>query len=264
MTIESSPHVNGARQNPAQPESYQAICDIFEAAVANELTELSPPDGCIAALSAAAASRHWDRLADLAEAALSQNLDAEAVLEVGLQTTIYTGVAAFPKTLEAIEKGLGGAGAAAVFSGNPIADLEKTALDLRCHLHGERHRLGHADPANSFSGPLYEITARCGYGLIWSRPGLTIRQRLICAVATLSVTGPPDVLRKFILTALAHGLTAVQIRAAVDQTVIFQGSPRTLRALLTIEDTLAEKANSSPEKPEPFDADRDHELGRDR
>lgn len=218
---------------------YQRICDRFEEVITKKTSVLSDQDRCIAGISAAFASRRWNRLETLAGHAVRLGLAGEAVAELCLQTTIYVGVADFPKVIQSVTEGLAQEGVVLQFSEQPHENADCEADRIRQHLHGARHQNGHADPNNGFSGPLYEMVAKHGYGLIWTRPGLELRQRLTCAIAALSITGPDPVLSKFVLTSRDHGMSDEMLREIVMQTVIYQGSPRTLHALMAVEKTIS-------------------------
>ena len=217
---------------------YHAVCAAFVGAVDGATVRLSVEEIACARASAASVSRHWAGLREVAAASPNNGLSGAALAEIALQSTIYGGVVHFSDALASIEDGLAEAGVPLDVMPAAPRDPATAAEEVRRLLHGNRHRDGHADPANPSSGPLYEIVARHGYGTIWVRPGLPLRLRLVCALASLAVTGPDPVLAKFAVTARDHGFDAADIREVVMLTVLVQGSPRTLHALMTIERAL--------------------------
>lgn len=221
---------------------YQALCDGFEQAVAELTGSLEKTERGIVEVTSAYVTQTWNRLEALAAGVPENGLTGEIIAETCLQCTIYGGVARFPEGLRVVQDGLARAGLDLSFAFGPDEDVGALADDMRRLLHGGRHRDDHADPDNGFSGPLYEIVARHGYGKIWTRPGLTLRQRLICAVGALAIIGPMAVTRKFVLTATDHGISTDVLREIVTATVIFQGSPKTLHALMDAERTLADRS----------------------
>jgi 4-carboxymuconolactone decarboxylase len=105
-------------------------------------------------------------------------------------------------------------------------------------LHGERGNQGYAAPGNPITGTLYPSAVRYGYGELWSRPGLTHRERMLCAIAAFTAMGLEGQLRKFSQSALNVGLTRENIVEAVIQTAPYGGFPRALNGLAILSEVL--------------------------
>lgn len=253
---EYQPRRQSLRQ-PAGPEpecpqhalaEYLQVVLAFEEDVTRATGLLPECDGVAIQISAATAVGSWHRLPAITRRALDAGLDARAICELCLQTTLYAGFAILEPALDAVGHALDAAEARLV-PGEIMetGDLAAAAERTRRKLHSERHDTDHADPADVFTAPLYERIALNGYGHIWNRPGLSLRQRLLCAVAGLTVAGTPTVLRKFLLTALSQEITALELRDAIILTTPFVGTPRALQALGQLRDTVPRPEDHSAE-----------------
>ena len=70
---------------------------------------------------------------------------------------------------------------------------------------------------------LANLLTEAAYGGIWSRPGLSIQERLICSIAALGVGPRLKALRRHIGAGLDHGLTAEAIREILVQAGLYSG-----------------------------------------
>lgn len=203
-------------------------------------------DRFIASLTCACLLQRRSRLRDLVSGALDTKMTPQAMREVFLQCSLYGGLAIADEAVMT---------AADVFEdrGASVEDEATTSLDsddlkrdadaMRRDLHGDREADGHADPDRPFSSQLYDIASLYGYGIIWRRPGVTIRQRFICALAAFTCLGGMEgSFRKFALSAAENGLAPEAIREVVIQTVPYSGFPRALAALLVMDDAFSDAA----------------------
>lgn len=214
---------------------YGAIRDEFQFGHVWHREGLPQQDRMIAVLACLTLLRHGKMLARKVAAALDLGIEPRALSELILQVGIYGG-------LPIVEE------AAAVLAGVfqerqafpaeellPAEDwetLQAAALAYQASLHGERRHQGHADPADSYAAELYAIATYYGYGLIWRRPGLSLRRRLIVALACFAVLGSVDgFFIKFAATAAEQGIGAREITEVVIQTAPYIGFPRALQAL---------------------------------
>lgn len=198
---------------------------------------LAPSDRMICTLAVLALSPREPPLRRAIGTALYLGLEPRSVLEVFIQIGLYRG---FPATEAAI------ACADAVFtdrgltvpdaplSDEPLEEVDARARELMATLHGERRDAGYAAPDNPVTSALYTSAARYGYGEIWSRPGLDLRQRMLCAIACFVVLGLDSQLRKFGESAKNVGLTRDEVVEAVIQTAPYGGYPQALNALAVL------------------------------
>lgn len=70
---------------------------------------------------------------------------------------------------------------------------------------------------------LANLLTEAAYGGIWTRPGLSIQDRLICSIAALGVGPRLKALRRHIGAGLDHGLTAEAVREILVQAALYSG-----------------------------------------
>lgn len=80
---------------------------------------------------------------------------------------------------------------------------------------------------------LWHIINEGNLGLIWSRPGLSLRDRELIVMSVLVATGS-DGVSHLMQHADAVGITDAQIKELILQTIPYSGQPRAIQALLTL------------------------------
>ena len=200
---------------------------------------LALPDRMVCTLAALGAVQRLPQLRRYVAAALNIGLEPRAIQEVLIQIGIYAGFSASEEALAA---------AAAVFAERNISipaeasrddaldTLSQRGGELLQRLHGERGTQGYASPDNQVTGALYPVAIQYGYGEIWFRPGLDLRQRALCAVAGFTALRLEGQVKKFGLSALNVGLDRIEVIEAVIQTAPFSGFAPALNALGALSD----------------------------
>jgi 4-carboxymuconolactone decarboxylase len=203
---------------------------------------LALQDRMICALAALAAVQRLPKLRRHVGAALELDLSPRAIVEVLIQIGIYAGFAASEEAVDV---------AAAEFAARQVAmpeEPERTdSLDalsergrkLMGQLHGNRATQGYAAPGNTVTGALYPLAIQYGYGEIWFRPGLDLRQRALVAVAAFTALKLGQV-QKFGESALNMGLSRTEVIEAVIQTAPYSGFAPALNALGMLSEALGE------------------------
>lgn len=200
---------------------------------------LALPDRMICTLAALGAVQRLPQLRRYVAAALNIGIEPRAVQEVLIQIGIYAGFSASEEALQV---------AATVFAERHISipaeasrddaleTLSRRGGELLRQLHGDRGSQGYASPENQVTGALYPAAIQYGYGEIWFRPGLDLRQRALCAVAGFTALRLEGQARKFGLSALSIGLNRIEVIEAVIQTAPFSGFAPALNALAALSD----------------------------
>jgi len=80
---------------------------------------------------------------------------------------------------------------------------------------------------------LWHIINQANLGLIWSRPGLSLRDRELIVMSVLVATGS-DGVSHLMEHADAVGITDAQIKELILQTIPYAGQPRAIQAMLTL------------------------------
>lgn len=204
---------------------------------------LALEDRMLCALAALAAVQRLPKLRHHVGAALRIGLAPRAIVEVLIQIGIYAGFAASEEAIEA---------AAAEFAARRVAMPEEPAgadslevlsergARLMEQLHGDRAGQGYAAPGNAVTGALYPLAIQYGYGAIWFRPGLDLRQRALVAVAAFTALKLESQVQKFGQSALNMGLSRTEVIEAVIQTAPLSGFAPALNALGLLSKALSE------------------------
>ena len=194
---------------------------------------LAIEDRMVCALAALAAVQRLPKLRRHVGAALHLGLTPRAIVEVLIQIGIYAGFAASEEAVEV---------AAIEFAARQVAMpeepertdslevLSERGRKLMAQLYGDRAGQGYAAPGNAVTGALYPLAIQYGYGEIWFRPGLDLRQRALVAVAAFTALKLGQV-QKFGESALNMGLSRSEVIEAVIQTAPISGFAPALNAL---------------------------------
>ena len=88
-----------------------------------------------------------------------------------------------------------------------------------------------AFPAAKLAPDFYRYVAESAFGMLWSRPGLAVRDRSLATVAQLAALGKGDELRAHLRGALNVGLTQEELVEVLMQTAVYAGVPAANEAL---------------------------------
>src|SRR5215470_18979103 len=99
------------------------------------------------------------------------------------------------------------------------------------------------------------LNSEASYGAIWSRPGLALDDRMVCALAALGAVQRLPKLRRHVAAALELGLSARSIVEILIQVGIYAGFAASEEAVEAANTVFAERGVALPEE-----APRDDEL----
>jgi 4-carboxymuconolactone decarboxylase len=88
-------------------------------------------------------------------------------------------------------------------------------------------------------GDLGRAIVEFAYGEVYTRPGLSLRDREIAAVAALVATGRSSQLPQHLRASLKAGLTPDELREIIMQTATIAGFPPAMNAMSTLKTVLA-------------------------
>ncbi len=88
-----------------------------------------------------------------------------------------------------------------------------------------------AFPAAQLAPDFYRYVAASAFGMLWSRPGLAVRDRSLATVAQLAALGRTEELRAHLRGALNVGLTQDELVEVLMQTAVYAGVPAANDAL---------------------------------
>jgi 4-carboxymuconolactone decarboxylase len=96
---------------------------------------------------------------------------------------------------------------------------------------------------------LAHLLTEAAYGGIWSRPGLSIPDRLICSIAALGVGPRLKALRRHLVAGVEHGISAEAIREVLVQASLYAGFSAAEETLELAGEVFAEHGIQFPADP---------------
>ena len=104
--------------------------------------------------------------------------------------------------------------------------LYRKGLKVRAEVLGAEYVARRTQAPNEYAQRFEEFTTKAAWGLVWSRPGLTRKQRSLLNLGMLTALGQPTELRLHIRGALRNGLTRDEIAEALLHTAVYCGIPK--------------------------------------
>jgi 4-carboxymuconolactone decarboxylase len=108
--------------------------------------------------------------------------------------------------------------------------LFKKGLKVRKEVLGDAHVERSLAEADDFSRPIQDLVTAFCWGGVWSRPGLSRKERSLVNLGMLTALGRTDELAHHVRGALANGVSETEIREVLLQTAIYAGFPTALAA----------------------------------
>ena len=93
-------------------------------------------------------------------------------------------------------------------------------------------------PAAKLAPDFFRYVAESAFGMIWSRPGLAIRDRSLVTVAQLAALGHSQELRAHLAGALNLGISREELVEVMMQTAVYAGVPAANEALRVAAEVL--------------------------
>lgn len=94
--------------------------------------------------------------------------------------------------------------------------------------------------ADDFSRPMQELSTEYCWGAVWSREGLSRRDRSLLNIGMLCALNRPHELKLHVKAALTNGLTRDEIREAILQVAVYCGIPAGLDSTRIAREVFAE------------------------
>ncbi|WP_326537173.1 4-carboxymuconolactone decarboxylase [Pseudorhodoferax sp.] len=94
--------------------------------------------------------------------------------------------------------------------------------------------------ADDFDAPLQDFLTEHAWGAVWTRPGLSLRQRSLLNLAILTAINRPGELALHLRGALNNGVTRAEIREVFLHCGAYCGAPAALDAFKTARRVFAE------------------------
>jgi alkylhydroperoxidase/carboxymuconolactone decarboxylase family protein YurZ len=90
-----------------------------------------------------------------------------------------------------------------------------------------------AFPAAILAPDFYRYVAESAFGMLWSRPGLALRDRSLVTVAQLAALGKTEELKAHLAGARNLGISQEELVEVLMQTAVYAGVPAANEALKT-------------------------------
>lgn len=119
-------------------------------------------------------------------------------------------------------------------------DRFERGLTLRKQVLGAAYVENAVARADDFTRPMQELSTTYCWGEIWSRPGLTRRERSLLNLGMISALNRPHELRLHVKAALRNGLTTEEIREALLQVAVYCGIPAGIDSTRIAAEAIAE------------------------
>ncbi|HET9628615.1 MAG TPA: carboxymuconolactone decarboxylase family protein [Novosphingobium sp.] len=94
--------------------------------------------------------------------------------------------------------------------------------------------------ADDFSRPMQELSTAWCWGGVWSREGLSRRDRSLLNLGMISALNRPNELRLHVKAALRNGLTKAEISEALLQVAVYCGVPAGIDSTRIAREAIAE------------------------
>ena len=84
--------------------------------------------------------------------------------------------------------------------------------------------------ADEFTRPMQELATAAGWGMVWTRPGLTLKQRSMLTLAFVIARGKAEELALHLDGATRNGVSKNEVREICLQAAVYCGFPEGLGA----------------------------------
>ena len=111
-----------------------------------------------------------------------------------------------------------------------IRELYERGLKLRKKMFGSDTVEKRMQSLGEFGAPLQQMINAYAYGDVWSRDGLTPKQRSLVVLGINAATGHPNEFRVHVKGALANGCTQEEIQGVLLLVAVYSGIPASLEA----------------------------------
>ena len=117
----------------------------------------------------------------------------------------------------------------------PQNATEKAALEIM-----EKMGWGTNAATRELDEDLWHVINQANLGLIWTRPGLSLRERELIVMSVLVAIGSPGV-SHLMQHADAVGITDAEIKELILQTLPYSGQPNAIQAIVALKRVQAER-----------------------
>jgi 4-carboxymuconolactone decarboxylase len=120
-------------------------------------------------------------------------------------------------------------------------DLHADGMEVRRAVLGDAHVDRAIDNTTAFTEPFQDFITKMAWGSVWTREGLTRRERSMITLAVLTTLRAEDELGMHVRAALRNGLTPEEIREVLLHTAVYAGVPQSNTAFARAQEVLREE-----------------------
>lgn len=95
--------------------------------------------------------------------------------------------------------------------------------------------------ADAFTMPLQAMLTENAWGEVWTREGLSRRDRSLITIAMLAALKAPQELKGHVRGALRNGVSVEEIQEVLLQSVVYCGAPAAQEAFRAVADIIADE-----------------------
>ncbi len=118
----------------------------------------------------------------------------------------------------------------------------KAGLAMRRKVLGADHVEKSFANADDFSMPFQDLATEFAWGSVWTRPGLSLRDRSLVTLAQCIALNRPAEIRIHLRGAIRNGVTRTELRELCLHSFLYCGGPASLDAFHVIKAALPEIA----------------------
>ncbi|MDX2376348.1 carboxymuconolactone decarboxylase family protein [Microbacterium sp. LRZ72] len=119
-------------------------------------------------------------------------------------------------------------------------ELYEVGVQQRRRMFGAAGAEDQVDHTTDLNDKLQDFVTRYCFGDIWQRPGLSIPDRSKVTFSMLVAAGKPHEMKVHARGALENGVTPIELREIVVQSVLYCGIPAAVEGLRALETVFAE------------------------
>lgn len=105
---------------------------------------------------------------------------------------------------------------------------------MRSKVLGPDYVAGAFSNSDDINRPFQEIATEMAWGKVWTRPGLTLRERSLLTLAFCIALNRPAEVRIHLRGAIRNGVTRVELRELILHSFLYCGGPAALDAYKTV------------------------------
>ncbi len=122
----------------------------------------------------------------------------------------------------------------------PRSKAFKAGLAMRKKVLGPDHVEKSFRNADEFSMPFQELATEFAWGSVWTRPGLSLRDRSLATLAQCIALNRPHEIRIHLRGAIRNGITWTEIRELCLHSFLYCGGPASLDAFIAVRNARQE------------------------